>query len=66
MPCLGSCRIVRECATDQAHALAKGNGVALNGVSLNGTALNGAPLNGLNGHAAGARAKKGAAQVLAL
>jgi hypothetical protein len=53
--------IVRECATDEAHALAKGNGVALNGVSLNG-----APLNGFNGHAAGGRAKNGAAQVVAL
>ena len=60
--------IVRECATDEARALAaaKGNGVALNGVSLNGAALNGATLNGFNGHAAGARAKNGAAQAVAL
>jgi hypothetical protein len=58
--------IVRECATDEAHALAKGNGVALNGASLNGAALDGAPLNGFNGRAAGARAKHAAAQVIAL
>jgi hypothetical protein len=59
--------IVREGATDEAHALAaRGNGAVLNGVSLNGAALNGAPLNGFNGHAAGGRAKNGAAQVIAL
>ena len=58
--------IVRECAADEAHALAKGNGVALNGVSLNGAALNGAPLNGFNGRAAGARAKNGASQAISV
>ena len=52
--------IVREYATAAAYAhslaAANGNGVALNGVSL----------NGFNGHAAGARAKNGASQVIAL
>ncbi|HYB66440.1 MAG TPA: hypothetical protein VEC59_14460 [Steroidobacteraceae bacterium] len=54
--------IVRECATDEAHALAARS----NGVVLNGAALNGAPLNGFNAHAAGGRAKNGAAQVIAV
>jgi len=54
--------IARECATDEAHALAtKSNGVALNGVSLNGAAL-----SGFNGHAAGARAKNGASQAISV
>ncbi|HUL45651.1 MAG TPA: hypothetical protein VLV25_00975 [Steroidobacteraceae bacterium] len=54
--------IARECATDEAQALAtKSNGVALNGVSLNGAAL-----NGFNGHAAGARAKNGASQAISV
>jgi len=48
--------IVRECACDTAHTAA-----------LNGSAVNGATLNGFNGRAAaGARAKNGTAQVIAL
>jgi hypothetical protein len=59
--------IVRECATDAAHAaMVRENGAVLNGVALNGAALNGAPLNGFNGLAAGARAKNGVPQVVAL
>jgi hypothetical protein len=54
--------IVRECATDAA----RGNGAALNGGALNGSATNGAALNGFNGLAAGARAKNGVPQVIAL
>jgi hypothetical protein len=50
--------IVRECATDEVHAL-----VATNG---NGVALNGAARNGFNGLAAGARARNGTAQVITL
>jgi hypothetical protein len=50
--------IVRECATDAAHAaLLHGNGAVLGGKAL----------NGFHGHANGARAKGGAApQVLSL
>ncbi|HXZ59649.1 MAG TPA: hypothetical protein VEG26_05665 [Steroidobacteraceae bacterium] len=57
--------IVRECATDAAHA-AHGHGAALNGGALNGAATNGAALNGFNGLAAAARAKNGVPQVIAL
>jgi hypothetical protein len=50
--------IVRECATDEAHAI-----VATNG---HGVALNDAARNGFNGHVAGARAKNGTPQGIAL
>ncbi len=55
--------IVRECATDEAHAAAalKGSGVAVDGVVLNGAAH-----NGFNGRTAGARAKNGTARGIAL
>ncbi len=55
--------IVRECATDEAHAMAAANG---NGELLNGVALNGAARNGFNGRGAGARAKNGAPRAIAL
>ncbi len=60
--------IVREYATDEAHAaaVANGKGVAVNGVALNGVALNGATLNGFNGHTAGARVRNGTPREVAL
>ena len=59
--------IVRECATDEAHAAAALNGKgAHNGAAPNDIGHNGAALNLFNGLAAAARAKNGAAQVIAL
>lgn len=52
--------IVRECATDEAHAALLHIGAGLNGSVLSGTAL-----NGFNGRTA-ARAKNGTPQVVAL
>jgi hypothetical protein len=59
--------IVRECASEAAHATPHGNGAPLNGVALNGVSLDSAPLEtpGLNGLAA-ARAKNGGAQAITL
>jgi hypothetical protein len=50
--------IVREYATDEAHAIVPTNG--------NGVALDGAAHNGFNGLAAGARARNGASREIAL
>lgn len=48
--------IVRECATEEAHALAEASGAALNGAAR----------NGFSGHAAAERARNGVAQAIAL
>ena len=48
--------IVRECATDEAQALA----------AMNGMEPNGAAHDAFNGHAAGVRARNGTPQVIAL